>query len=190
MPASTVKITGDDIILPVGGLVDGVDVGTAVPAAQSAADDAQADATQALTDAATALAAANEADDTADAAQTTANAHASRHLPGGADEVNPVAAHANLTDADQTIQWASTAGYARMPAGTTTAARAKTLGVATAVAGSAWVIDVYAQGHDVSFVNGGSGAGTVTTVTAGLKRRLVFRYDGTNWTAPARFPLA
>lgn len=76
MPDSTVRIIGDDVILPAGGLVDGVDVSVAVPAAQAAADAAQADATAALADAATALAAANEADDTADAAQATANAAA------------------------------------------------------------------------------------------------------------------
>jgi hypothetical protein len=69
MPASTIKITGNNIVMPVGGLVDGVDVGTAVPAAQSTADTA-------LANAAAALAAANEADDTADAAQATANAAA------------------------------------------------------------------------------------------------------------------
>lgn len=213
MPASTVKVTGNDIIMPVGGLVDGVDVGTAVPAAQAAANAAQADATQALADAAAALAAANEADDTADTAgavaaaavtaantaqttattaQGTANSHASRHAPGGPDEFNSLAAGSALTDADQTIQWSTTDSYRRMPASTTTTARVKTLGVTNAVQGSCWILDFYAQGHDITFINGGAGGGSPlsSTVAAGTKVRLVFVYDGTNWTRPVRLSLA
>lgn len=120
----------------------------------------------------------------------TPTAHASTHLPGGSDEVNALAAGANLTDADQTLQWSTTQGYHRMPASTTTATRAKTWGVTNAVEGSVYVMDIYAQGHDVTFVNGGAGGGTFDTIAAGTKVRYVGRYDGTNWLKGARMPLA
>lgn len=117
-------------------------------------------------------------------------AHASTHAPGGSDEVNALAAGSNLTDADQTIQWSTTDTYRRMPATTTTVTRAKTLGTTNAVAGSTWVLDFYSQGNDVTIVNGGSGAGTIDTITAGTKVRYVARYDGVNWTKGVRLPLA
>lgn len=47
MSDSPIQIVGNNIVMPAGGTVDGVDVGTAVPAAQSAADAAQATASAA-----------------------------------------------------------------------------------------------------------------------------------------------
>lgn len=154
--------------------------------ALAAAVAAQADATQALADAATALTAANEADDTADAAQSTANTHASRHLSGGADAVQPFAAGANLTDADATIQWSSTDSYRRLPAGTLSTDRTLTLGVTNVIAngGSGWVLDIEAQGagNDLIIANGGAGGGTIDTIAGGVKCFYYVRHDGTNWT--------
>lgn len=119
-------------------------------------------------------------------------AHAASHLPGGADEVNALAAGANLTDADQTIQWSSTDCYRRLPASTLSTDRNKTLGTTNAVAGSTWVLDIYAQaaGNDCVIINGGSGAGTIDTIIGGVKARYVVRYDGTNWVKGSRLPLA
>jgi hypothetical protein len=120
----------------------------------------------------------------------TPTSHASSHIPSGADAVIDVAAGANLTDADQTLQWSNTQGYHKMVASTTSAARAKTLGTTNAVDGSTYILDIYSQGHDVTIVNGGPAAGTIHTATAGTKVRFVVRFDGTNWFKGARIPLA
>jgi hypothetical protein len=206
--SSTVKITGNDIIMPGGGLVDGIDVSVAVPAAAAAAA-ASVQPARSLT-AGTGLTGGGtlaadrtfacdfgsgagkvcQGNDSRLSDTRTPTSHASTHLPGGADEVNPIAAGSTLTDADQTLQWSTTQGYHRMPASTTTATRAKTLGTTNPVAGSVYVLDFYSQGNDVTIINGGSGAGTIDTITAGTKVRYVVRYDGVNWVKGVRMPLA
>lgn len=86
----------------------------------------------------------------------------------------------DLTDADQTLQ-ATEGSWRRMVATTTSANRNKTLGTTGAKAGHQIEISVLAQGHDVAIINGGAGAGTLATVTAGQVRAVKYQFDGTNW---------
>lgn len=78
-----------------------------------------------------------------------------------------------LTDADQTI---ATTDDRVMPAGTTTAARIKTI-TPSAVAFSSYFIYVGTQGNNVTILNGGSAGGSVV-VLAGSKARVQVVSDG------------
>lgn len=94
----------------------------------------------------------------------------------------------DLTDADQTLTPTATVAMWIMRPGVTTAARAKTAG--TLAAGRCALFAIYPQGHDVTIVNGGSGGGTIHTVSAGDAALICVRYDGTNYPVGARLPLA
>jgi hypothetical protein len=99
---------------------------------------------------------------------------------------------ADLGNASVTITVAGGVVY-KMPAGTTTSTRAITLGTGgTPELGEKIVVSILAQGHDVTFINGGPLGGTMTsaTVVAGTRRANYFEWSGTDWMFLDRVRLA
>lgn len=82
----------------------------------------------------------------------------------------------NLTDANQTIH-VSEGANRYMPAGTTTGARTKTIGVTGAADKRILTVEVRTQGHNVVFND--DAAAALATVTAGDAEVLDFWYDAT-----------
>lgn len=98
---------------------------------------------------------------------------------GGILDTEP-AAGANLTDANQTIAIAD-GNWRKLPAGTLTAARTKTIGTAGAVSGQTITITVFPQDFTTTLTNGGAGAGSLE-ITPNVQPVFVrYQFDGTNW---------
>lgn len=95
---------------------------------------------------------------------------------------NPVDKGANLSDADTTVTWSSSARWRILPAATLTADRTITLSTSGATAGSlSEITRLDVSAYTLTVVNGGPSAGTLITLPAGVQFFCSCYFDGTNW---------